>query len=152
MGLYFSGHREALDVGTHQQYWARTAILLAVAASLTGCDAAPSKAPRTSPPAVAGSGNALRFGACGDRVDADDAQLPLERAQRLTFECGVLDVSLDHDNPSGDRIAMAVVRVRDANQHDRLGSLVMNPGGPVTRGSRGRRTGRAGFLTRSSSA
>ena len=62
--------------------------------------------------------------------------MPADRAERLTFECGTLDVPLDHDEPDGERLAIEVVRIRDAAQTDRIGSLVMNPGGPGQQGLR----------------
>ena len=73
---------------------------------------------------------ALVLDECGDRIDLASAPLPEARVDRLTFTCGVLEVPLAHDDPTGERIPMALVRIRDADQHDRIGSLVMNPGGP----------------------
>ncbi|MEO6509613.1 MAG: alpha/beta hydrolase [Nocardioides sp.] len=73
----------------------------------------------------------LVFGPCGDLLDPVSIdQLPAERADRLSFECGVLDVPIDHDAPDGEHLGIAVVRIRDSSQTDRIGSLVMNPGGP----------------------
>jgi pimeloyl-ACP methyl ester carboxylesterase len=39
-------------------------------------------------------------------------------------------VPLDHADPDGDRLAVAVVRIRSSEQTERIGSLVLNPGGP----------------------
>lgn len=44
-------------------------------------------------------------------------------------ECSTLRVPVDYANPSGPTIEVAVVRVRSTGQ-DRIGSLVVNPGGP----------------------
>lgn len=85
--------------------------------SLLACSEAP--APREP---------ALAFEDCGSRLDL--TLLTGERADRLTFACATLDVPLRHHDPDGDTLPMAVVRVRDAQQHDRIGSLVLNPGGP----------------------
>lgn len=45
------------------------------------------------------------------------------------FECATLTVPLDYADPGGDTIGIKVIRSR-ATGSDRLGSLVLNPGGP----------------------
>src|SRR5829696_720439 len=48
----------------------------------------------------------------------------------LTFGCGKLRVPLDYRDPSRKAIDLFVIRVRLAGQQQRIGSLVVNPGGP----------------------
>ncbi|MFI9598073.1 alpha/beta hydrolase [Nonomuraea sp. NPDC052265] len=48
------------------------------------------------------------------------------------FECGKLPVPLDHGEPDGEQLELAVVRLPAAG--DRIGSLVVNPGGPGASG------------------
>ena len=43
-------------------------------------------------------------------------------------ECAVLEVPLDYDDPAGETVELALTRLPAAG--DRLGSLVVNPGGP----------------------
>lgn len=45
-------------------------------------------------------------------------------------ECATLLVPLDHDDPDGRQLEIAVARADTANEADRIGSLVFNPGGP----------------------
>lgn len=45
-------------------------------------------------------------------------------------ECAHLVVPLDHDDPTGPTISLAVLRTRTADPERRLGSLIVNPGGP----------------------
>ncbi|MCW2880227.1 MAG: hypothetical protein JWQ95_4327 [Sphaerisporangium sp.] len=45
------------------------------------------------------------------------------------FQCGKLDVPLDYANPQGDRIKISVIRL-PATGAERVGSIVLNPGGP----------------------
>ncbi|RJL31877.1 alpha/beta hydrolase [Bailinhaonella thermotolerans] len=45
------------------------------------------------------------------------------------FECAKLAVPLDYDNPGGDRIEISVIRL-PAQGSGRIGSLLVNPGGP----------------------
>jgi hypothetical protein len=58
-------------------------------------------------------------------------------AQRLDWstcgeaaECARLDVPLDYDDPAAERISLAVERVAARDAGSRVGSLVLNFGGP----------------------
>ena len=46
------------------------------------------------------------------------------------LECGSLTVPLDYAQPDGETIDIAVARAATANDDERIGSLVFNPGGP----------------------
>lgn len=48
---------------------------------------------------------------------------------REEFECATLEVPLDYEAPEADTIELAVLRV-PATGDDRIGSLLVNPGGP----------------------
>ncbi|MGY1809754.1 alpha/beta hydrolase [Blastococcus sp. SYSU D00669] len=48
----------------------------------------------------------------------------------LTFECGRTEVPISYDEPQGATLPLFLVRVTMAGQTDRIGSLVVNPGGP----------------------
>jgi pimeloyl-ACP methyl ester carboxylesterase len=51
------------------------------------------------------------------------------------FECSQLSVPVDYAQPGGEMISLAVVRLpTSASGEDRLGSLVLNPGGPGASG------------------
>ncbi|MDR2453739.1 MAG: alpha/beta hydrolase [Bifidobacteriaceae bacterium] len=45
-------------------------------------------------------------------------------------ECATLEVPLDWDNPEGETIELALARIPATNQAERIGSLLLNPGGP----------------------
>ncbi|WP_369056121.1 alpha/beta hydrolase [Kineococcus terrestris] len=101
---------------------------LAAALLLTGCSAfddGPDPVPVATATAVAGE-------------PADDPALAPFYEQRLTwtdcqggFECSRLSVPLDHDDPAAGTTSLALVRLpAGASGEDRLGSLVLNPGGP----------------------
>ena len=51
-----------------------------------------------------------------------------------TFQCATLKVPIDYTNASLGQFDIAVVRYRDPNQKNRIGSLVINPGGPGVSG------------------
>ncbi|HEX2575104.1 MAG TPA: alpha/beta hydrolase [Aquihabitans sp.] len=46
------------------------------------------------------------------------------------FECAELEVPLDHDDPSGETIVLGLSRRPATDPERRIGSLLMNPGGP----------------------
>ena len=50
------------------------------------------------------------------------------------FQCATLKVPIDYTNKTAGTFDIAVIRYRDASQRNRLGSLVINPGGPGVSG------------------
>lgn len=52
------------------------------------------------------------------------------RACDQGIQCARLRVPLSYDNPGAAAISLALVRLRSSRQGDRIGSLVLNPGGP----------------------
>jgi pimeloyl-ACP methyl ester carboxylesterase len=62
-------------------------------------------------------------------------------AQELTwtgcapFECAYLDVPLDYSQPDGEIARLAVLRQKAGQPSQRIGSLVINPGGPGATGT-----------------
>jgi pimeloyl-ACP methyl ester carboxylesterase len=46
------------------------------------------------------------------------------------FQCGVLPVPLDYDQPSGTKISIAAIRLPASDPARRIGSIFLNPGGP----------------------
>jgi pimeloyl-ACP methyl ester carboxylesterase len=55
-------------------------------------------------------------------------------AQAPTQECTTIDVPLDYRNPGGQRISLAVSRIRTAKPELRRGVLLLIPGGPGNSG------------------
>ena len=101
-------------------------LLGCLAVLLSGCTAltaSPSPEPTAPPPPEVSS----------------DPPSPLEGyyAQRIAwepcqdgFECGTVEVPLDYADPLGDSIGLALLRSVATNPQERIGSLVVNPGGP----------------------
>jgi pimeloyl-ACP methyl ester carboxylesterase len=50
------------------------------------------------------------------------------------YECSTLQVPLDHAQPGGRKISIALNRRRASDQSRRIGSLLLNPGGPGASG------------------
>ena len=55
-------------------------------------------------------------------------------ADNGVFECSQLRVPLDYDKPRGDQLSIAVIREPATGPGKRLGSIVVNPGGPGASG------------------
>jgi pimeloyl-ACP methyl ester carboxylesterase len=50
------------------------------------------------------------------------------------FECGTITVPLDYDEPKGETVELALLRRPANSSRDRIGSLLVNPGGPGVSG------------------
>ncbi len=50
------------------------------------------------------------------------------------YECATLEVPLDYDDPDGETIELALIRRPAGDPAERIGSLLVNPGGPGASG------------------
>lgn len=55
---------------------------------------------------------------------------PIEWRACGKFECGSLDVPLDYSNPTGQTISLGLLRQPARDQANKIGSLIVNNGGP----------------------
>ena len=113
------------------------AITLAATAAVTAATAAVTQAAtaQSFPPAT------VRWHACPRYSDAVLSYLGLPsqvhagfRALWARTQCGTVQVPLDYSDPGGRTITIAITRLKASDQAHRLGSLVVNPGGPGTSG------------------
>lgn len=71
-----------------------------------------------------------------DDISWEDCTDNVERAvggeldRPLTFECGTTRVPKDYDDPTNGTYELFLIRGVSAEQTDRIGSLLVNPGGP----------------------
>jgi pimeloyl-ACP methyl ester carboxylesterase len=86
------------------------------APSTTAPTTAPPAPGSTVAPAPAPGGTTITWTPCGQ------------------LECAKLPVPLDHDQPGGRKIEIALSRKRATDQSRRIGSLLVNPGGPGVSG------------------
>jgi pimeloyl-ACP methyl ester carboxylesterase len=115
-------------------------VTLAVALAVAGCtsvdgngryggDPIPgAPAPTTAAPAVP-TISPLSFDDCTSVIAPQVKDSP-GGDRPLSFGCGKLRVPLDYRAPSRKAIDLFLIRVRLAGQQKRIGSLVVNPGGP----------------------
>jgi pimeloyl-ACP methyl ester carboxylesterase len=117
------------------------AIGLAATLALSGCASfADTLGSRTSPPASASKAPGEPKAAPIHWSDCDEQIQPLIADQPgsdrdLKFECGRTEVPISYDEPKGATLPLFLVRVVMAGQTDRIGSLVLNPGGPGASGA-----------------
>jgi pimeloyl-ACP methyl ester carboxylesterase len=72
--------------------------------------------------------SSLNFTDISDQVNSELVGIT---NRKLTFGRAVMKVPLDWANPTnGKTVSITVLRIRSESQHDRIGSLVINPGGP----------------------
>jgi pimeloyl-ACP methyl ester carboxylesterase len=89
------------------------------------------------PPAPGAAGNAQGWTPCPEVVDEylGDIGAPQsfidELTEEISYECTTVPVPQDWDNPEDSRtFDIALLRARRNDQQDRIGSLLLNPGGP----------------------
>ncbi|MEV6974394.1 alpha/beta hydrolase [Kitasatospora sp. NPDC093806] len=70
-------------------------------------------------------GQQITWAACPPDAKAAEAKIDIS-----LMKCGKLHVPLDYTNPSGEAIDLALIKNPAAKQDQKLGSLMVNPGGP----------------------
>jgi pimeloyl-ACP methyl ester carboxylesterase len=122
----------------------RTPTLVGLAAAVVvaaGC-AVPVFAPRTESaptPASGAPGTPAPTTAAGQPAQWRSCpEVPRELVGRgapnMTYDCATVAVPRNWAEPSGETFDIALVRVRASDQRDRIGSLLVNPGGPGASG------------------
>ncbi len=107
---------------------------IAVALSLAACSPGSDDRPeRDAPRRVVGG--PLAFVPCLASALVDTSFLSSDRAASLAVECATLATPLDHAARDSETLDMALVRIRSRKPSpDRIGSLVLIPGGPGNAG------------------
>jgi pimeloyl-ACP methyl ester carboxylesterase len=100
-----------------------------------------SAVPSTNTPSVSPSGspsasavNSIRFTDCSGSFNLSAAGISASRLSRLSVDCGRLTVPVNYEQPTGATLSIGVVRVHYDDQTNRIGSLIVNPGGPGASG------------------
>jgi pimeloyl-ACP methyl ester carboxylesterase len=112
--------------------------LLALSLVLAGCtsfsDTVGEETPATTSAAPAPEAAPIEWTDCNDQIQQLVAGQPGSE-RNLSFECGRTEVPISYDEPEGATLPLFMVRVVSGTQTDRLGSLVINPGGPGASGA-----------------
>src|ERR671926_215290 len=97
--------------------------------AVSGCTSSQDTAADPSAPAAAPQAAEIAWSDCDAEISGLLAGQPGSERD-LAFECGRTEVPISYDEPQGDTLPLFLVRARWAQQTDRIGSLVINPGGP----------------------
>jgi pimeloyl-ACP methyl ester carboxylesterase len=91
----------------------------------------PTTSPRSSTSKVpSGSNSTLLWKACGDDIVGSIPDNPNGGVQKTDLDCATVSVPLDYSQPTGRKIDIAMTRWPAADGGTRIGSLLLNPGGP----------------------
>lgn len=72
----------------------------------------------------------LAFSDCSKLINLPAAGIPADRLAKLHFDCAQLPLPLDYAKPNGPTVSIEIMRVHYDDQPHRVGSLLVNPGGP----------------------
>lgn len=75
-------------------------------------------------------GQRLDWGSCADHVTSDDTKY----FRSASLQCADLTVPLSYADPDGQTITVAVLRKPATDPNNRIGSVVIDPGGPGASG------------------
>jgi pimeloyl-ACP methyl ester carboxylesterase len=112
---------------------AAVVVLAVVALTVSGCVSpttrwsSPTSGAGSSAPASAPAGAPVSWQSCPEVAKAALGKTPAN----MTYDCGKVGVPQDWGNPSGgQQFGIALLRARATNQRNRIGSLLVDPGGP----------------------
>ncbi len=98
---------------------------------LTACSFQVSKGSRTGPSSTAAGPNSTIDGESAHGSDGGAPSKPLRwHACDDSQECATLEVPVDYAHPNGATLKLALVRIKATKPSQRIGSLLVNPGGP----------------------
>jgi len=127
--------RRAGEFAAHQRggfpTFALVAALVALSSLAAGCTAAGRAAPATT---TTGPSAAVHLGTTPPTTEPPLPVQPVTWTTCGALQCGSVTVPLDYANPDGPTIQIAVVRHPALDPSERIGSLVINPGGPGASG------------------
>ncbi len=112
-------------------------VLLTLALALTGCTsseddaqtAAASSSAAAESSAEAVAAKPIEWRDCSSDIAALIAGRP-GSDRPLSFQCGTTTVPVSYDDPTGGTLTLSLVKATLAGQVNRIGALVVNPGGP----------------------
>jgi pimeloyl-ACP methyl ester carboxylesterase len=118
----------------------RAPIAVVIVSALVAAAGCTGEQPSRGEPPAAATGEGVTWQPCPELVDeliGDIAPQSLidEITAQVTYECTTVPVPQDWDDPEApETFDIALVRARSAHQQDRIGSLLLNPGGPGASG------------------
>jgi pimeloyl-ACP methyl ester carboxylesterase len=108
------------------------ALPVAMVVALAGCTV-PSFAPKNSGGTSSSTSGQSASGGTANWTPCPDVPQDVvgRGATGMAYDCAKVQVPEDWNNPkNGQTFGISMIRVRSQSQHDRIGSLLINPGGP----------------------
>ena len=122
----------------HHGRLAVPSILLALSLVLAGCTSfsqtVGEEAAATASGAPESTAAPIDWTDCNEQIRQVVAGQP-GSDRDLSFKCGRTEVPISYDEPQGATLPLFLVRVVSGTQTDRIGSLMINPGGPGASGA-----------------
>jgi pimeloyl-ACP methyl ester carboxylesterase len=122
----------------HRGRLAVPSTLLALSLVLAGCtsftDTVGDESATTTSAAPEPAAAPIEWTDCNEQIQQLVAGQP-GSDRNLSFECGRTEVPISYDEPQGATLPLFLVRVVSGTQTDRIGSLIVNPGGPGASGA-----------------
>ena len=118
----------------HRRLAATAGALLAIAGALAGCTSSGDHAGTAASSTAATSSAApeakpIDWQDCTGQIQPIIAGRP-GSDRPLSFQCGSTEVPVSYSDPAGGTLKLFLVKATLAGQANRIGSLVINPGGP----------------------
>jgi pimeloyl-ACP methyl ester carboxylesterase len=113
-----------------------------IPASPSAAPSAPSESPSGSPAASVGPSATPSVGPSQSAAPSGNPSVAPSGATGslawtdcgAPFQCATLQVPLDYTHPAADQISLALIRLPASDPSQRIGSLLVNPGGPGASG------------------
>ncbi|MGY1633458.1 alpha/beta hydrolase [Geodermatophilus sp. SYSU D01186] len=113
------------------------AVVSGLLLTVSGCTSSDSESPDSSAASTTAAepeAEEIAWTDCDEQIQSSIAGSP-GSDRDILFECGRTQVPITYAEPQGEKLTIFLVRARLAGQTDRLGSLVVNPGGPGASGA-----------------
>lgn len=115
---------------THARRTTAVLTALALAVSWAATTTTATAAPGAAPAATAGDVTSPEEAARVDSVAAEIDWFDCTNVVGPRVDCGMVDLPLDYDDPTGPTTSVAVLRQRVVDPSRKVGTLFLNPGGP----------------------
>ncbi|HEX2072388.1 MAG TPA: alpha/beta hydrolase [Geodermatophilus sp.] len=113
---------------------ATSGLLLAVTGCTSFSDTVESESPSATTATAEPEATPIEWTDCNEQIRPLIQGRPGSE-RNLSFECGRTEVPITYEEPDGATLPLFMVRVVHGEQTDRIGSLLLNPGGPGASGA-----------------
>jgi pimeloyl-ACP methyl ester carboxylesterase len=113
------------------------AVLLSLGLLASACSSGSDPQASSSTPPPSGSASSAPAASPSDTPSQSASAVVVPPAPALSwtscrdgFQCSTLAVPLDYTKPAGEKVSLRLIRIRATKAGSRIGSMLVNPGGP----------------------